>query len=68
MVVDPVVISTTGFVVNYSVILETVLFQPRLGDFGVLTQTTSEDGLLDKISYLLGWTEAREIRSQKKDD
>ena len=29
---------------------------------------TSEGGLLDKISYLLGWTEAREIRSQKKDD
>ena len=43
MVVDPVVISTTGFVVNYSVILETVLFQPRLGDLGVLTQTTSEE-------------------------
>ncbi|MCH2444291.1 MAG: hypothetical protein MK205_02340 [Candidatus Poseidoniia archaeon] len=29
---------------------------------------TSEGGLLDKIQYLLGWTEAREIRSQKKDD
>jgi len=43
MVVDPVVISTTGFVVNYSVILETVLFQPRLGNLGVLTQTTSEE-------------------------
>ena len=43
MVVDPVVISATGFVVNYSVILETVLFQPRLGDLGVLTQTTGEE-------------------------
>ena len=43
MVVDPVVISITGFVVNYSVILETVLFQPRLSDLGVLTQTTSEE-------------------------
>jgi len=43
MVVNPVVISTTGFVVNYSVIFETVLFQPRLGDLGVLTQTTSEE-------------------------
>ena len=43
MVVDPVVISATGFVVKYSVILETVLFQPRLGDLGVLTQTTGEE-------------------------
>ena len=34
----------------------------------VMFFVTSEDGLLDKISYLLGWTEAREIRSQKKDD
>ena len=43
MVVDPVVISATGFVVKYSVILETVLFQPRLGYLGVLTQTTGEE-------------------------
>ena len=34
----------------------------------VMFFVTSEGGLLDKISYLLGWTEAREIRSQKKDD
>ena len=29
---------------------------------------TSEGGLLDKISYLLSWTEAREKLSQKKKD
>ena len=29
---------------------------------------TSEGGLLDKISYLLGWTEAREKLSPKQDD
>jgi hypothetical protein len=28
---------------------------------------TSEGGLLDKISYLLGWTEAREKRSQEEE-
>ena len=29
---------------------------------------TSEGGLLDKISYLLGWTEAREKLSPKQED
>jgi len=29
---------------------------------------TSEDGLLDKISYLLGWTEAREKLSPEQED
>jgi hypothetical protein len=29
---------------------------------------TSEGGLLDKISYLLGWTEAREKQSQAKEE
>ena len=28
---------------------------------------TSEGGLLDKISHLLGWTEAREKRSQEEE-
>jgi len=28
---------------------------------------TSEGGLLDKISYLLGWTEAREKRSLEEE-
>ena len=29
---------------------------------------TSEGGLLDKISYLLGWTEAREKLSPEQED
>ena len=29
---------------------------------------TSEGGLLDKISYLLGWTEAREKLSPEKEE
>ena len=33
----------------------------------VMFFVTSEGGLLDKISYLLGWTEAREKRSQKEE-
>ena len=32
----------------------------------VMFFVTSEGGLLDKISYLLGWTEAREKRSQEE--
>ena len=54
-------------VVNYT-------YEPKLGFIlGCITTVamffiTSEGGLLDKISHLLGWTEAREIRSQKKDD
>ena len=31
----------------------------------VMFFVTSEGGLLDKISYLLGWTEAREKQSQE---
>ena len=33
----------------------------------VMFFVTSEGGLLDKISYLLGWTEAREKRSQEEE-
>ena len=33
----------------------------------VMSFITSEGGLLDKISYLLGWTEAREKRSQEEE-
>ena len=33
----------------------------------VMIFVTSEGGLLDKISYLLGWTEAREKRSQEEE-
>ena len=43
MVIDPVVIAPTGFVVKYSVMLETMLLQPRLGDLGVLAQTAGEE-------------------------
>ena len=33
----------------------------------VMFFVTSEGGLLDKISHLLGWTEAREKRSQEEE-
>ena len=33
----------------------------------VMFFVTSEGGVLDKISYLLGWTEAREKRSQEEE-
>ena len=33
----------------------------------VMFFVTSEGGLLDKISYLLGWTEAREKRSLEEE-
>ena len=34
----------------------------------VMIFVTSEGGLLDKTSYLLGWTEAREKLSPKQED
>ena len=34
----------------------------------VMFFVTSEGGLLDKISYLLGWTEAREKQSPEQED
>ena len=34
----------------------------------VMFFVTSEGGLLDKISYLLGWTEAREKLSPEQED
>ena len=34
----------------------------------VMFSITSEGGLLDKISYLLGWTEAREKLSPEQED